>query len=255
MSTIKKYAKSAEKYIVDNSPAILTGLGVAGTVTTAVLTGQASFKAAQILAEERKSVPPPYDFKEAASEYVRLTWRSYLPAVAVGSTTIACIICANRVENRRAAAVAAAYSLSERAFEEYRAKVADRLGEGKAQEIKDEIHQNRVKNDPNSAVVMVGSGKVLCYETYAGRYFESTMEDLKWAQNKLNAQVVNNYYASLNDFYSAVGLPMTDMGEELGWNVDRLLELEFSSVLTEESKPCLAFSFTVTPIRHYFRMN
>ena len=42
-------AKTAEKFVIDNSPAILSGLAVAGVVSTAYLAAKASFKAALVI--------------------------------------------------------------------------------------------------------------------------------------------------------------------------------------------------------------
>jgi hypothetical protein len=40
------------KFASDNSPAILTSAAVVGTITTAYLTGKASFKAADVIRDE-----------------------------------------------------------------------------------------------------------------------------------------------------------------------------------------------------------
>lgn len=241
-------AKRGVKLAADNSPAILTALAVTGTVTTAYLTGRASFKAAMILSEES----PHLDTREK----VDLVWRLYVPAVGTGLMTVGCTIAATRIGTRRAAAVAAAYTLSERAFTEYREKVVEKLGEKKEQAFRDELAQDRVDRNPIATrqIVIVEGKSVLCYDAYTGRYFLSDMETLKKAQNDVNHQVLNEYYASLTDFYDKVGLPSTSMSDEVGWNSDRLLELKFSVTLGEHDKPCLSVDFDVAPIRDYNRL-
>ena len=55
-------------------------------------------------------------------------------------------------------------------------------------------------------------------------------------------------YVSLNDFYEEIGLARTSTGDRLGWNTDTgLLDLNFSSQLSEEGKPCLVIDFKVMP--------
>ncbi len=52
--TFHEFAKRTEKLVADNSPAILTAWGVTGTLTTAYLTGKASFRAADLLAKDER---------------------------------------------------------------------------------------------------------------------------------------------------------------------------------------------------------
>jgi hypothetical protein len=81
------------------------------------------------------------------------------------------------------------------------------------------------------------------------------MEALRKAQNDINYQVMHDSYASLTDFYSMVGLAPTSNSDDVGWNSDKLLELQFSPVLTEGGRPCISIDFVVAPVRHYYRLN
>ena len=48
--------------------------------------------------------------------------------------------------------------------------------------------------------------------------------------------------------YEEIGLARTSTGDRLGWNTDTgLLDLNFSSQLSEEGKPCLVIDFKVMP--------
>jgi Family of unknown function (DUF6353) len=248
--------KSAEKLILDNSPVILTSLGVVGTITTAFLTGQASFKAALILAEEQDTRFMDQELDDpmlTTREKLDLTWRLYLPVIGTGILTVSCIVAANRIGMRRAAALASAYALSEKAFVEYRSKVIEKIGEGKEQKVREAVAQDRVNQNPVSTreVIITGAGDVLCYDTITGRYFNSNVEALRRAQNDINAQIIESMYAALQDFYSRIGLPTTEYSFEVGWNTDNMLELEFSTVMSEDSRPCIAIGYKLWPIRGY----
>jgi hypothetical protein len=94
---------------------------------------------------------------------------------------------------------------------------------------------------------------VLCYDAYSDRYFQSNMEAIKKAQNDTNYMILNSDYASLTDFYNKVGLPKTAFSDEVGWSPDEGIELHFSSVLSTDQQPCLAFAFEVEPIRDYIK--
>lgn len=255
--TLGNLVRRLERVVVDNSPVILTAIGVTGALTTAYLSGKASFKAAELILNESywaETEPETHPFE--AKDKVRLVWRLYIPAATTGLLTVACIIMANRIGGRRAAALAVAYSLSERAFDEYKLKVIERIGSKKEQTIRDEIAQERVDRDPvsNKAVIVTGSGSVLCYESYTGRYFLCDMETLRKAENDVNHQVLHDSYASLSDLYDCIGLPHTANSEEVGWNSDRLLDISYSAVMSEDGKPCISVDFTVAPVRHYNRL-
>ncbi len=196
--------------------------------------------------------PQHLDFKEK----VNLTWKLYVPAFAVGAVTLTSVVGANKIGTKRTAALATAYSLSQTAFEDYRSKVVEKLGDKKSEQIIDEVAQDRVNANPISTreVIVTGNGVVDCYDVYSGRYFKSSAEEIKAAENRLNWVVNNQMYASLNEFYDFLGLPRIDAGEEVGWTSDKLLELTISATLSDQMTPCLAVTFAVKPVRDYFRL-
>lgn len=252
-----RFFRSAEKLILDNSPVILTSLGVVGTITTAVLSGQASFKAAEIISSERYArsqagESPLLDNREKLD----LSWKLYLPALGMGVLTVSCVIAANRIGMRRAAALASAYALSEKAFGEYKTKVIEKFGDHKEQKVREAVAQDQVTQNPISTkeVIISGPGDVLCYDTLSGRYFNSNVETLRKIQNDVNAEIIETMYIALQDFYSRVGLPTTEYSYEVGWNTDCMLDLEFSTVLSEDGRPCLAVGYRLWPIRGYARL-
>lgn len=243
------------KWSSDNSPAILTGLAVTGTIATAYLTGKATVKAVEIMTDYEWRPDDLSTHESTPKEVIGLVWKEYLPAVCTGVFSIACMIGANRIGNRRAAAVAAAYAISERAFEEYRNKVIEKFGEKKETSVRDDVAQDRVtKNPPLLDYVYEETGSVLCCDLFTGRYFLSDMETIRRAENTINYQVNNNYYASLSDFYEQLGLEKTSMSDDFGWNSDRLLETKISTTITPSGKPCLTLDFKVMPIRGYSRL-
>jgi len=242
--------------LADNSPAILTALAVAGTATTAYLTGRASFKAAQLLDDHETRVIRDNEEPLTTKEKVYFTWSLFIPPAVAGTATIAAIILANRIGARRAAALLAAYAISERAYEEYKDKIIDKIGARKESTYRDEIAQDRVTRHPPPSDLIWDeeTNSVLCCDLFTGRYFFSDMESLRRAQNDINYEINNSYYASLTDFYERVGLDKTSMSDDFGWNADKLLELHFSTALTPSGRPCLTFDFKVMPIRGYARV-
>lgn len=247
--------KQAEKFTIDNSPALLTGVGVTGAITTAYLAARAAFRVGldinaghyEPLMEGRE--PEVY----TTTDLIKTYWKPFIPAAITGSLTVTAIIAANQVGTRRAAAMATAYSLSERAFSEYKDKVVEKIGDNKARAVRDEVAQDRVNSNPpqDSQVIITGGGEVLCYDHFTGRYFKSDMETLRRAENEINRLILDQGYASVSDLYSEIGLPPTSFSEEVGWNTDRMLTLVFSTTLSPDGRPCISIDFDLHPNRKY----
>lgn len=248
---ISEIKKVAQKFLIDNSPTILTTVGVVGTVSTAVLTGRASYRAAELIADERSSRIN----REALTgkEKLELTWTLYIPPFTLGVLTVASVMGANHISTRRAAGLAAAYSLSEKAFAEYREKIVTKLGEKGERGVRDEVAQDRVNNTVGSREVIIVGTDVLCYDAFTGRYFNGSVDGLKKAENEINHRILNDGYASLSDLYDLIGLAKTESSDEVGWRSEKLFEFEFSTVLSEDGRPCIYVGYRVEPVREYWR--
>lgn len=259
--TLAQIANKAMRSLNSNSPVILTGLAVAGVVSTAVLAHNAGAEVTRRVAKD--AVNQGFKMIDTGDEYEAPTnleiykenWRLYIPAAGMGVATIVCIIGAQSINSRRQAALISGFTIAETSFREYRDKTIELEGKSADQKIRDSIQQDRVMADPSSnEVVILGVGNVLCYDKYSGRYFESSREEIRQAQNDVNEAMINgDMYASLNEFYMRIGLPITKMGEGLGFSTERLLDINFSSVLTERGEPCLAIDFRAEPMLDYYK--
>ena len=252
--TIVSIAQKVLRTVEHNSPLIMTGLAVAGTVSTAVLAAKGAFEASSIIKQEENKhqvlwIQLPF------KERFLLTWQLYIPAAGMGAITVACIVGAQSINSRRQAALVSGFTLVETAFKEYSEKVADKLGESTDQKIRDDIAKDRVHatEGQNNQVILV-DGSVLCFDSFTGRYFQSNMESLRKAQNDINLQCINDMYASQNEFYSKIGLGRTDVGEAVGWSTENVLELVFSTVLTDEGKPCLVLGYRRQPSGNFYKV-
>ena len=243
---IKNLLRQSSKYTHKHSPFIMTMAGIIGVGVTSYLTAQASFKAARAIDEAEATGGISDDPVQRLKEQTQLTWRFYIPPVTAGVVSVGAIAYANRLGNRRTAAAISAYTVIDQAFNQYQNKVREEIGAHKEQVLRDDIARDRVAANDPSNLVIIGTGESLCCELLTGRYFMSDMETLRKAQNDINARVVSDLYVSLDEFYYLVGLKPTAHSAELGWDSDRLMELEFSSVLSPEGKPCIAFNFNYT---------
>lgn len=245
---IKKIRSNVVNAISDKSPEILIGFGLAGMLTSTVLAAKATPKALDILEQEDREL--------SKVDKVKLTWKCYAPAAIGYCASAACIIGANSVNSKRNAVLAGAYKISEAALLEYRDKVTEVLGEEKEKEIRDSIAEDRVrKTERKGEVIIAGKGDTLCYDMHSGRYFKSNMDEIKRKLNEINYKLMQDNILSVNDFYDQIGLDPINTGYDFGWLVDDgLIQLYFTSILTEDGQPCLAVHFDNMPRMGYDRL-
>lgn len=246
---VRKLTKSA----VRNAPILTTVAAVGGTVGVAVLASRAGVKAHDVLRREERVRKVKEQEPLKVQEKVALTWKFYVPTVLCVVATISAIVTLNRVGQSRAASAAALYTMSEAAFREYRERVAEKFGEEGAEELVEEIAQAKVdRNPPRSEVVIVGE-EVLFMDSYSGRYFKGSVEEIRSYVNEINHEVITNMYASLSEFYDKLGLDPTASSDEIGWNSDNLLSVEFTPAMAPKNKPCLVLEYHSFPVTGYDR--
>lgn len=243
---LAKVTKDIRKMVIDHGPEILTGVGITGMITSTVMAVKATPKAIDILhnVEEEKG--------EALTnkEKIKFAWRCYLPSVLTGTLSVTCLVGASSVSSKRNAVLATAYTLSENALREYQEKVVETIGEKKEERIRDAIAKDAIDRNPvtNNEVIITDHGETLCYEAISGRYFKASVDKINKIVNELNRNMISDMYTSLNEFYYELGLKGNDIGEKLGWNVNRgLIDLRFSTQLSDDNTPCLVIDYKVPP--------
>lgn len=252
MSKLKDFAKYICEGTIKHSPEILSGMSIVGMGTAIVFSVKATPKAVKLIDERKKELNTDnIDTKEI----VKTTWKCYIPTTAMFIASAGCLIASHKISARRCTAFATAYKISEAALTEYQNKVIETIGEKKEKEIHTKIAKDHIDNNPvkNNEIIITGSGDVRCYEIVSGRYFNSDIEKIRKVVNDLNKRLLIENYISLNEFYYELGLRPTDVGNDLGWNVeDGLIEINFSSHLDDDNKPCLVLDYHVSP-RYDFR--
>ena len=267
---LSKVPKQISVAFKKRSPEILTGVGIIGMAGSAVLAVKATPKALMLIEEKKREINNAILEDAAANgehcerienlkplDVVKVSWKCYIPAVVTGTLSIACLVGASSVNARRNAALAAAYTLSESAFKEYKDKVVETIGEKKEKEVKKEIFKDRLEKEPApSKEIILSDGDVLCYDSWSGRFFKSDKNTLERVVNELNKQMIDSFnsYISLNDFYSEIGLSETKVGYELGWRLDgydKLIELNYYSDITDDGTPYLVIDFNTRPVYDY----
>lgn len=252
--------KRTLKTLTENSSVILTGVAVAGTITTSIFAakGHADAKTYQIKSDAEYNYTVGYESRKSEDielrEYVGLYWRHYVPAVASGTMTIACIIGIHSVNSRKQAALISAYSVLDKGFENYKEKVVETLGEKKEKDVRDEVAKEAIFQNPVGDQLVIGKGTQLCYETITGRYFMSDIETVRRAENDIRDTLHHDMSASLNVFFNKIDLPSTRAGDELGWSIDRPIQVDYSSHLTDDGRPCLSIDYIGAPHVNYYKL-
>lgn len=230
-----------------NSPTIFFVGGVIGVVSSTVMACRATLQLNHILetangdVEEIKAkyldpdgalldVQSETEYKKELAKSYSMTairiGKLYGPAVAVGGISIAALTGSHISLTRRNAALAAAYGVVAKAFEEYRERVKAEIGDDKEELIyrgfvKEEIVNEEgkkekvlvVKNGQSSpyARLFDQSNKHFQKDFGLNRFFIQTQE--KFANENLRA----NGHMFLNEVYDALGFERSPEGQQVGW--------------------------------------
>lgn len=249
---LKRTIKSAGRVLTKYSPGIFTGIGITGMIGATFMAVKATPKALYLI-EAKKEESEVEELTPV--ETIKTCWKCYIPATLTTVVSAACLIGASTVSAKRNAALATAYSISEAALREYQEKVVEVVGEKKEKAVRDAVAKDQIERDPvtKSEVVIIDSNSnTLCYEPLSGRYFKSTIDKIKKAEIKLDRQMIQEMYVSLNDFYWEIGLDGTDLGDKMGWNLSKgYMDLSFSSQLADDGTPCAVIVYGIPPVYDY----
>lgn len=214
-------------YLKHHSSTVLTCVGSAGVILTAVMTAKATVKAVRLINEAECQK------KEELTkmEIFQATATAYFPAVLIGASTIACIFGANALNKQQQAALISAYSLVDRSFKEYKEKLKELYGEEAHQEIINSIVvEKAAKMHVHGAYLFCGCSLVdpedddsptkIFYDTYSDRFFEATMSQVLNAEYHLNRTFNLRGYITLSEFYEFLGLESTQAHDVLGWEIN-----------------------------------
>jgi hypothetical protein len=249
ISTVFKTVKTVVRH---HSPEILTGIGIAGMLTTTVLAVKATPKALKDIEEYKEAVLRDHE-KIKPIDAVKVAWKHYIPAAVTGTLSVACLVGASSVNVRRNAALATAYKLSEKAFTEYREAVTETVGEKKECEVRDTMAKRQVEKNPISknTIIYTGKGDSLFYDATCGRYFKSNIDKINKVVLELNKRMRDEMEITLNEFYYEISteLESVDIGDYLTWSIDdEYIDVHFSAILVND-EPCTVMSFN-TPPKH-----
>lgn len=259
---ISNIIKKGSEYLNDNSPAILTGIGVAGVICAVVKAIEKTPEAMDAVVEkaENELQTEGLDFVDAKEalgtpKTIATGIKYYIPSIALGGMSIACFVSAQSINARRNTALATLCAMTSNEFNTYKNEVVKKLGEKKEHEIVDRVSEKKINDDPlSNSEIVVNNGDTLCYDTWSGRYFKSSIPKIERAVNEINSECIEDMCASLNDFYFLLGLPEIKCGDDCGWNTDQKLNVYFSAQVADNDDPCIVLNYSTEPFTNYTQL-
>lgn len=227
-----------------HSPKVMLGVGVVGVVTAGVMACKSTLKLSEVLDPTEKELQlrterAEHDKNYADGEYkkdvvklqihtVLAIARLYAPAIAVAAVSISLITAAHVVQNRRAAAMTAAYAGLKQGYDQLRANVVEKYGVEEEAKLRHgvQIVEETIEGK-DGKIKTVKHEKAAGYSAYARLFTEgntnwSANSDNNWffltsQQRYLNEKLQIDGVVFLNDAYVALGMPRTKAGQVTGW--------------------------------------
>ena len=244
---MEKLIRSSKRFLRKNGSTILTCVGGVGVIATTVMAVKATPKAMKLIkaAEEEKGE------KLTRMETIQVAAMTYAPSALVGIATIGSIFGANALNKRFQAALMGAYALIDQTFKDYKTHVEEEYDEEANAHIREKIAKDRYVEHKTE----LGGENKLFYDFYSGRYFNSTMEKVLAAEFALNRQIILGECAYLNDFYQELGIPLIDIGDEVGWSRGYMcdaygqewVDFDHQDVTQEDGLECCIITFMQDP--------
>ena len=195
------------------SPTILTILGAAGTVGTAVMAVKATPDA---LTRKNAAQVQKGEKKLTLLETVKAEAPAYIPAAAIGIGTIGCIFGANFLNQKQQASLASAYALLDQTYKKYKGKVKSLFGEAGDYMVEKAIKQD--EEDAENDRPPWDEVQTFYFEPY-GKFFERTMEQVFQAEYHINHNLMLKQGVTVNEFLEFLELEHVEGGDEFGWNL------------------------------------
>jgi Family of unknown function (DUF6353) len=225
------------------SPHIFFVAGVIGSITSTVLACRATLNLSVTLDKINKDLSEVKQTKEIGVEntYTDMNYKQdlayvyvkgglqiaklYGPAVIVGAASITALTGSHVQMQRRNAALMAAYAAVQRAYEDYRGRVREELGDEKELEI---YHSAQVEVVDKKKIASADPNTWSPYARFFDEYNKNWVKDPEL--NRLFVQCNQNYanqllrargHVLLNDVYDMLGMERTKAGMVVGWVIGK----------------------------------
>ena len=255
---VMNFLKTVQNGMKKHSPEILVALGIAGMATTVILAVKETPKAMKLIDAKKEELGLKPEEKLPPIETVKTAWKPYVKPAIVGVASTACIIGSSSIHVKRNAALMTAYQISNTALAEWKQKATEALGKEKVQEIQDKIKEEKKEhlsksNTGHNTYIVNTDEEILFKEPISNQVFRSTLFTVEKAALNIARQINNGpgVSMSLNEFLYELGLRSTPIGNDIGWNLDNVIDITFEDGRTDSMKPCFEIVYLVPPIHKY----
>lgn len=205
------------------SPLGLTCLSMTGVVVTTILGIKATPKAVKLIENAKKEKGEDLTI----SEIVRVTWKEYIPTTISCTTTLISILSLHVLSVKSQASLMSAYAALDNLHKQYVSKTKELYGEDADKNVR-----NAILNDKPMMISNLTDGKQLFWDYQSLRFFESTIDEVLLAENRLNAEFAASGAVTMNDFYDLLGLERQTAAQEIGWyDKGTYFEIKFENQL------------------------
>ena len=237
-NTAKELLTAVKDKLVEKTPEIATGLAIGGVVLTGIFTAKATKTALELIEEAEEEKRGSLTKKEI----VKVAYKPYIPVFIIGLGSIANILVLFVSENRRIAALSAAYGISQLTLTEYKDKIVEMVGAEKAEEIESEIADSIAFSGVMfPEFIRTGDGDIPFIDRYIGIRFLSSYEAVEKAHTELVSYISKNDGATINDWLEFLHIPdkyMCEMNEYNGWSAEKHnIDIHSSIISTTSAEP------------------
>ena len=234
-------------FLKRNSATILTCVGAVGVIATSVTAVKATPKALVLL--EKAKEEKGEDLTKL--ETVKIAGPLYIPSIAIGVSTLACIFGANVLNKRGQASIMSAYALVDSTYKDYRTKVDELYGTEAGAQVRADIAKDKYEEQQ----IEPQGDNLLYYDFYSGRYFEASPTFVKTAEYELNRTLMLNDCAYLNEWYSLLGMKSVNHGLDFGWSTSAnyamywqtWIDFHHEKTVMDDGLECIIISFAQEP--------
>lgn len=235
---------NVSRFLHRNSPVIFAGFGIGATIGAVLMASKAAPVAKEKIEEWEDHQCSNWKDAPIRTKFDILA-PIYAPTAAMTTIAVTSIIMANVAHRRQIAVVGTLLAIADRNAVEWQEAALETVGAKKVEKIRERYVEP--KGDVPSNLIY-DTDHILVEDHYNGRYFRAqNIESLNRAANRINELMLNEDYAPINDFYSLIGLPRIQYGDDIGWWIeDGLLELVIDAKVHDE-EPCIVMSFNLEP--------
>lgn len=231
-----------------NSPHLFFAAGVVGIIGATVLACRATLKLEETVDEINHDFGNLKELKHAHAVDVNYTdnqhykdlgyvylrsavkiGRLYGPSIIVGGLSVACLTGSHVQLTRRNAALSATLAAAMKAYDEYRARVAQEIGVERELELYRAIHDDAIEMDGHKKEVVKAfdPNGLSIYARIFDEYNPNWEKNAEY--NRIFIQCQQNYYnhqlharghVFLNEVYDSLGFPRSQAGQVVGWLLD-----------------------------------